>query len=155
MGYYTNGNVGRSLYTALNRTNSVENGRVSLVVPMAMALAKVPIPATILRMKSSTETPLFTISLVGEDFEISPASIPAFIFPSPGSPRKVCTLAYRFWGIELRVFRQMTCIYTNYNTESNLEFFSRNQPITFKVDDSLSRMTIVVPRNNIGLTKAI
>ena len=74
-------NVGRSSNTALNLKNRVENGSVSLVVPILNALPSVQIAATILKMKSTIESPLFTPLFGAPPFEISPPSTAlTFIF---------------------------------------------------------------------------
>lgn len=52
--------AGRSLYRALNWMNGVNRGSVSLVVPMAMALARVLMTAMTRSMRSSMDTPLLT-----------------------------------------------------------------------------------------------
>lgn len=62
-------NVGRSLYSALNRMNLVKKGSVSLVVPMEIALARVPKTAISLKTKSSIDTPLFNPLLEDELLE--------------------------------------------------------------------------------------
>jgi len=71
--------VGRSLYCALNRMNCVKKGSVSLVVPIAMALARVPMMAMKRSMRSSTDTPLLTPLPRGAAFEVSPCSLDPFI----------------------------------------------------------------------------
>lgn len=57
--------VGRSLYLSLNWTNCVKKGIVWLVVPMAMALARVPMTAITRNMRSSMHNPLLTPLLRG------------------------------------------------------------------------------------------
>jgi len=57
----------------------VKKGSVSLVVAMEIALPRVPMNASILKMKSSIATPLFTAAFGAELFP-SPSSMgPAFI----------------------------------------------------------------------------
>lgn len=48
--------VGRSLYLSLNWTNCVKKGIVWLVVPMAMALARVPMTAITRNMRSEEQS---------------------------------------------------------------------------------------------------
>ncbi|KAL5200222.1 hypothetical protein ABZP36_021425 [Zizania latifolia] len=67
--------VGRSLYCALNWMNWVKKGSVWLVVPMAMALARVPMIATKRSMTSSMDTPLLTTPPLRGAFE---ANVGAF-----------------------------------------------------------------------------
>lgn len=66
-------NVGRSSYSALNRMNRVEKGSVSLVVPMAIALARVLTMAISLRTKSKIDIPLLT-PVAGDELLASPSS---------------------------------------------------------------------------------
>lgn len=70
--------MGRSLYCALNRMNCVKKGSVSLVVPMAMALARVPMMAMKRSMISSTDSPLLTPLFRGA-LDVSPCSLDPFI----------------------------------------------------------------------------
>lgn len=72
--------VGRSLYSALNRMNCVKKGRVSLVVPMAIALPIVPTIATRRRTESSIETPLLIPPPTIGALEVSPCSF--ILFPT-------------------------------------------------------------------------
>lgn len=76
--------VGRSLCLVSNLKNCMEKGTVWLVVDMAMTLPKVPKMATILIIKSSLDTPLFTLVFAGDSLEASPASrVSGFIFLAP------------------------------------------------------------------------
>jgi hypothetical protein len=54
--------------------NCVKKGRISLVVPMAMALARVPIMAMKRSMRSSTDIALL-IPLLRGAFDVSPCSL--------------------------------------------------------------------------------
>lgn len=80
--------VGRSSYSALNRMNCVRKGSVSSAVPMAIALANVPMMATSLRIKSSIDTPLLApyLGVEVEALEAIPSSrAPSFILPTEGN----------------------------------------------------------------------
>lgn len=68
-------NIGKSSYSALNRTNRVTKGSVSLVVAIAIELPRVPTTASSLKMKSRMDNPLF-IPLTAVDLFL-PSSTPS------------------------------------------------------------------------------